>query len=61
MIDGTEKPKIPQKFAKRTAQYNEFGSKGALFKERAYSCTGEKKKNNSEATQESAESYEPQK
>ena len=27
MIDGTEKPKIPSKFAKRTAQYNEFGSK----------------------------------
>ena len=27
MIDGTEKPKIPSKFAKCTAQYNEFGSK----------------------------------
>ena len=26
MIDGTEKPKIPSKFAKRTARYNEFGS-----------------------------------
>ena len=25
MIDGTEKPKIPSKFAKCTAQYNEFG------------------------------------
>ena len=24
MIDGTEKPKIPSKFAKRTARYNEF-------------------------------------
>ena len=24
MIDGTEKPKIPLKFAKRTARYNEF-------------------------------------
>ena len=27
MIDRTEKPKIPLKFAKRTAQYHEFGSK----------------------------------
>ena len=27
MIDGTEKSKIPQKFAKRAARYNEFGSK----------------------------------
>ena len=26
MIDWTEKPKIPLKLAKRTAQYNEFGS-----------------------------------
>ena len=26
MIDVTEKPKLPSKFAKRTAQYNEFGS-----------------------------------
>jgi len=25
MIDGTEKPKIPSKFAKRAARYNEFG------------------------------------
>ena len=25
MIDGTGKPKIPLKFAKRTARYNEFG------------------------------------
>ena len=24
MIDGTEKPKKPLKFAKRTARYNEF-------------------------------------
>ena len=24
MIDGTEKPKIPSKFAKRAARYNEF-------------------------------------
>ena len=24
IIDGTEKPKIPLKFAKRTARYNEF-------------------------------------
>ena len=27
MIDGAEKPKIPLKFAKRTARYHEFGSK----------------------------------
>ena len=27
IIDGTEKPKIPLKFAKRTARYNEFGYK----------------------------------
>ena len=27
MIDGTEKPKIPSKFAKRAARYNEFGCK----------------------------------
>ena len=27
MIDGTEKPKIPLKFAKRAARYNEFGYK----------------------------------
>ena len=26
MIDGTEKSKIPQEFAKRAARYNEFGS-----------------------------------
>ena len=26
MIDGTEKPKIPSKFAKRAERYNEFGS-----------------------------------
>ena len=25
MIDGTEKPKIPSKFAKRAARYNGFG------------------------------------
>ena len=25
MIDGTEKPKIPSKFVKRVARYNEFG------------------------------------
>ena len=25
MIDGTETPKIPSKFAKRAARYNEFG------------------------------------
>ena len=28
MIDGTEKPKIPLKFAKCAAQYNKFGYKG---------------------------------
>ena len=27
MIDGTEKPKIPSKFSKHAARYNEFGSK----------------------------------
>ena len=30
MIDGTEKPKIPSKFAKRAARYNEFGSKAPI-------------------------------
>ena len=28
MIDGTEKPKDPSEFAKRTARYNEFRYKG---------------------------------
>ena len=27
MIDGTEKPEISSKFAKRAARYNEFGYK----------------------------------
>ena len=27
MIDVTEKPKLSSQFAKRTAQYNEFGYK----------------------------------
>ena len=27
MIDGTEKPKIPSRFAKRAARYSEFGYK----------------------------------
>ena len=31
MIDGKEKPKIPLKFAKRAAGYNEFGYKQGLF------------------------------
>ena len=31
MIDGTEKPKIPSKFPKRAARYNEFGYKIKLF------------------------------
>ena len=31
MIDGTEKPKIPSKFAKRAAQYNEFGYNECTF------------------------------
>ena len=31
MIDGTEKPKIPLKFAQRAAGYNEFGYKKGLF------------------------------
>ena len=31
MIDGTEKPKIPLKFAKRTPLYNEFHYKHSVF------------------------------
>ena len=31
MIDGTEKPKIPFKFAQRAAGYNEFGYKKGFF------------------------------
>ena len=31
MIDGTEKPKIPSKFAKRAAQYNAFGYNKCTF------------------------------
>ena len=31
MIDGKEKPKIPSKFAKRAARYNEFGCKVFFF------------------------------
>ena len=31
MIDGTEKPKIPFKFAKRAAQYNEFRCKSGQW------------------------------
>ena len=31
MIDGTEKPIIPSKFAKPTARYNEFRYKCLLF------------------------------
>ena len=31
MIDGTEKPKIPLKFAQRAAGYNEFGYKKGFF------------------------------
>ena len=36
MIDGTEKPQILSKFAKRAARYNEFGYKTskAQFKRR---------------------------
>ena len=30
MIDGTEKPKIPLKFAKRAARSNEFGYKNKI-------------------------------
>ena len=30
MTDGTEKPKIPSKFAKRIVRYNEFRCKGRL-------------------------------
>ena len=31
MIDGTKKPKIPLKFAKLAARYNEFGYKQDFF------------------------------
>ena len=31
MIDGTEKPTIPSKFAKRAARYNEFDNKSNGF------------------------------
>lgn len=30
MLDGTEKPKIPSNFAKRTVQYNERGFKSRM-------------------------------
>ena len=30
IIDGTEKPKIPSNFAKRTVQYNEHGFKSRM-------------------------------
>ena len=33
MIDGTEKAKIPSKFAKRAAGYNEFGYKDHVIEE----------------------------
>ena len=36
MIDGTEKPKIPSKFAKRAARYNEFRCKSSLIQLRKY-------------------------
>ena len=31
MIDGTEKPKIPSKFSKHAARYNEFGSNIIIY------------------------------
>ena len=31
MIDRTEKPKIPSKFAKHTARYDKFGYVGQIF------------------------------
>ena len=31
VIDGTEKPKIPSKFAKRGVHYNEFGYNECTF------------------------------
>ena len=39
MIDGTEKPKIPSKFAKRMARYNEFDSNKLLFQHFDYTLT----------------------
>ena len=38
MIDGTEKPKNPSKFAKRTAQYNEFRYNSISIKKWFYIC-----------------------
>ena len=32
MIDGTEKPKLPSKFASRAARYNEFPYKIKAFR-----------------------------
>ena len=52
MIDGTEKPKIRSKFAKRTARYNEFGSIANLMKE--INATFTKKQN---LTRRHEESY----
>ena len=37
MIDETEKPTIPSKFAKRAARYNEFGYKELLHVYPVYS------------------------
>ena len=31
MTDGTEKPKIPSRFSKHTARYNEFGCKSMEY------------------------------
>ena len=36
VIDRTEKPKIPSKFAERAGQYNEFGYK---YKQCERNCT----------------------
>ena len=40
MIDGTEKPKIPSKFAKQAARYNEFGCRFIIlcFTRNSFAC-----------------------
>ena len=40
MIDGTEKPQFPLKFAKRAARYNEFGQNFPKKDRRTLVCYG---------------------
>ena len=51
MIVGTERPKIPSKFAKRAARYNEFGCIANLMKE--INATFTKKQNLTRRREES--------